>query len=254
MPRGVRTDRISERDLQVLEFVARFGIVPRDAVALWADTGRAVTQARERRLRIAGLIYVLPRFGPSGPFVVATRAGIRACGRLELRPGHPSYAELVHQGHVARMAARLERSGAPVLSEREMLARERAEGERVLSAKLSNRRYHRADLLRLGGGGGRPQAIEVELAVKGARRLDEIVRAWRRAVAEGKVSGVVYHCSPAARRALLRSVARTRASAQVQIELLRVNGESGARAHPPEGSDGPPAAAIAPIVASSSAG
>ena len=86
MPRGVRTDRISERDLEVLEFIARFGVVPRQAVSVWADTRKAVTLARERRLRLAKLIELHPRLGPLGPFALATRVGLRACGRPELRP------------------------------------------------------------------------------------------------------------------------------------------------------------------------
>jgi hypothetical protein len=57
--RGKRTDRISERDLEVLRFVARYGMGSRDAVASWAKTRRAATLKRERRLRIAGLLRVL---------------------------------------------------------------------------------------------------------------------------------------------------------------------------------------------------
>jgi hypothetical protein len=50
-----RTDRVSQRDLEVLEFIARYGVVPRDAVALWANTTIAMTRGRERRLAAAGL-------------------------------------------------------------------------------------------------------------------------------------------------------------------------------------------------------
>ncbi len=39
MPGGKRSDQISARDLEVLEFIARFGVVPRAAVATWAGTG-----------------------------------------------------------------------------------------------------------------------------------------------------------------------------------------------------------------------
>jgi DNA invertase Pin-like site-specific DNA recombinase len=51
---GKRTDAISARDLEVLEFVARFGVVPRRAVGLWAGTGEAVTWRWKRRLRKVG--------------------------------------------------------------------------------------------------------------------------------------------------------------------------------------------------------
>lgn len=44
-------ETISFRDLQVLDFICRFGVVNRAAVSSWADTGRSVTLDRERRLR-----------------------------------------------------------------------------------------------------------------------------------------------------------------------------------------------------------
>jgi hypothetical protein len=241
MPRGVRTDRISERDLQVLEFIARFGVVPREAVSIWADTRKAVTHARERRLRLVGLIEIHPRIGPHGPFAIATRAGLRLCGYPELHVARLSYGELSHQVLLMRLAVQLERQGDRLLSEREMLARERAAGERIHSAALSGRRHHRPDLLRLCGDNQAPEAIELELAVKGAGRLDQIIRAWRRAVAERRISRVVYVCSPPARRALKRAVARTRAAAQIHIEPLSVD-DSGDPS-PYSGEPGPRAAA-----------
>lgn len=84
MPCGRRTGRISGRDLQVLELVARVGMVPRQVVALWAGTGRAVTLARERRLREPGLLEVLPGVGDSGRLLSCTREGLRAVSRTEL--------------------------------------------------------------------------------------------------------------------------------------------------------------------------
>ena len=54
-------ETISYRDLEVLDFICRFGVVNRIAVQWWADTGRSVTLDRERRLREAGLIEVHPR-------------------------------------------------------------------------------------------------------------------------------------------------------------------------------------------------
>jgi hypothetical protein len=59
-------ETISYRDLQVLDFICRFGVVNRTAVQWWADTGRSVTLDRERRLREARLIEVHPPIGRSG--------------------------------------------------------------------------------------------------------------------------------------------------------------------------------------------
>jgi hypothetical protein len=220
MPGGPRSDRISRRDLEVLEFVARFGVVPRSAVALWAGTGRTATIVRERRLREAELIRVLRGVGLSGPLAVCTRAGLRASGRGELRPAPISPAAVGHDVAVALLAAQMEGSGVRLLSEREILARERAEGTRVLSAALSSGRFHRADLVRLDEEGCAREAFEVELSTKGARRLDELLRAWRRAVAERRVSRVVYRCAPQTRRYVERAVGRTKTEAVIAVESL----------------------------------
>ncbi len=79
-----------ERDLEVLEFIARFGVVPRFAVSVWAKTGRSVTLDRERRLREARLVVSHPPLDQTGPLLLATRTGLRLCGRTELRPARLS--------------------------------------------------------------------------------------------------------------------------------------------------------------------
>ena len=84
-----------------------------------------------------------------GPLAIATKLGLKASRRRELRPARISAAALSHDTVVAQLAAALERDGQRLLSEREILALERAEGERRLSADLPNGRFHRADLVRL---------------------------------------------------------------------------------------------------------
>jgi hypothetical protein len=219
MPGGKRTDRISERDLEVLEFVVRFGVVPRDAVGLWANTRRAATLGRERRLREAGLLQVFPAFGSDGPFLLCTRRGLRAVARDELRPSYFAAARARHAAVVARVAAELELAGEGLLSEREIAVREQDERERLYSAELSGGRYHRPDLVLAGK---KPIAMEIELSQKGGQRLDEILRGWRRAVVLKKVGAVIYRCAPQARGPLERSIARTRISEKyVRIEELQ---------------------------------
>jgi hypothetical protein len=220
MPGGKRSDRISKRDLEILEFIARFGVVPRSAVATWAGTGRTVTITRERRLREAGLIEVSPGIGGGDRLLICTRLGLRVVGRTDLRLAQLSLQRVTHESVVALLAAGLERAGDRTLSEREILARERAAGERVFSAALSRGRFHRADLLRVDSQDGEMEAVEVELTTKGASRLDELLRAWRRAVAEQRVKRVVYRCSPAARPYVERAVERTRTSAAIGVDEL----------------------------------
>jgi hypothetical protein len=121
----------------------------------------------------------------------------------------------------ARLGAQLERRGGRLLSEREIFARERAEGARVLSAALAGGRFHRADLVRLGDAGIAAEAIELELSVKGAARLDALLRAWRLAVAERRIGRVVYHCSPHTRRFVEQAIARTRTEEMIEaVDLV----------------------------------
>jgi hypothetical protein len=220
MPGGKRSDHISPRDVDILDFIARFGVVPRSAVARWAGTGRTATIGRETRLRKAELIRVVRAYGATGPLALCTPAGLRASGRRELRAARISASAISHDTVVAELAAELERGGAHVLSEREILARERAAGDRHLSARLSHGSHHRADLIRLGSNGEPDEAIEVELSMKAAARLDELLRAWRHAVLEKRVSRVTYHCSARTMPWVSRAVQRTRTEGVVSVLAL----------------------------------
>ena len=217
---GKRTDQISRRDVEVLEFIARFGVVPRSAVAVWAATGQTATLTRERRLREAGLIEVRCGVWGDGKLSVATSAGLRASGHGELSRARFSLASVDHESAVAELAARMEREGDRTLSEREIVARERVAGKRVLSAQLAAGRFHRADLIRGGEDGSPPEAIEVELTAKGTARLDQLLRAWRRAVGERRLRRVVYLCPPRTRGVLERAVERTRTGTAIAVEGL----------------------------------
>jgi hypothetical protein len=62
--------RVTARDVEVLEFVARYGVVPRDAVAVWAGTARTMTWRREKRLREAGLLEVARPHSGKAPFLL----------------------------------------------------------------------------------------------------------------------------------------------------------------------------------------
>lgn len=220
VPHGRRTDRINHRDLEVLELITRYGTVPREVVARWAGSGRSVAHERERRLRAADLVEVLRGPGEGERLLVATRAGRRACGRAELAAARPSPATLRHEIALSRLGTALELAGERVLAEREIVAAERAEGAQLYSADLGHGRFHRADLLRLGPDGA--EAIELELTAKGAARLDALLRAWRFAVAEGRLAGVVYHCPPRTLRLLERAIARTATGAAIEVRDLDV--------------------------------
>jgi hypothetical protein len=103
-------------------------------------------------------------------------------------------------------------------SEREIFARERAEGRRILSAELGDGRCHRPDLVLRAEP---PIAVEVELTDKSARRLDELLRAWRLAVARRQFGRVVYLCSPRALPYVQRAASRTKTDVVIDIEALQ---------------------------------
>jgi hypothetical protein len=118
----------------------------------------------------------------------------------------------------ALVGARLERAGEKVLSEREIAMEERLARQRLYSTTLPRGSSHRPDLVRLASAG--PVAIEVELTSKTPTRLDELIRSWRRAVVQHKVSSILYLGSAGAIRGVERSIARTRAGEQVRAEPL----------------------------------
>jgi hypothetical protein len=65
-----------------------------------------------------------------------------------------------------------------------------------------------------------PIAVEVELTDKSARRLDQLMRAWRRSVAREQFGCVRYLCGPRALPYVERAAARTRTAELIEIEPL----------------------------------
>jgi hypothetical protein len=203
--------------VEVLWFVARFGVVPRSAVARWARTRKTVTAEREKRLRDAGLLEVMRPWLSPEPVLVATAGGLALCGRGELAVARVSPLTLRHFVATAHLAVDLEQAGQQLLSERELLTYERATGERDFSIRLADRSYHRPDLIALGDP---PGIVEVELTAKGKARLDEIVSGWAAAVDRGRFARVRYFCSTEALPYVERAVQRTGAGDRVDAQLL----------------------------------
>ena len=215
---GKRTDLISQRDVEVLDFIARFGVVPRSAVATWAATRRTTTITRETRLRKAGLIVVDRGFGNIGPLSTANAGrSSRLWTRRSCRRHRSRSVFCATKRRSPTWRRGWKGGGEQLLSERQILAHERAAGDRVLSAALSGGRFHRADLVRVDGSGNALEAIEVELTAKKKDRLDEVLRAWRRVVGQEAVGGVTYRCPPQTRRLVERAVERTKTGGVVSV-------------------------------------
>ncbi len=149
--------------------------------------------------------------------MICTRSGLRAVFRGELPVPKFSPGTVRHSTEVARVGIELERDGVRVLSEREVLAGERIAGRRIYSASISNRRFHRPDLVIVGES---LEAVEVELTAKSPDRLDSILRGWRRAVMDRKIARVRYYCSDAAADPVRRSIRRTKTEQSVSTYQL----------------------------------
>jgi hypothetical protein len=124
----------------------------------------------------------------------------------------------IRQRHGARAAASLR--GAPVAAD-VVLANSDPRG---LPVNVAPAEREQLSLTQPGHGccllDDRPEAIEIELTDKSARRLDELIRAWRRTVATRQFARVCYLCSPRAFPYVTRAVKRIRATSAIDVELL----------------------------------
>jgi len=75
--------------------------------------------------------------GDTGRRVLCTRDGLRAVFRVERSVPRFSPATIRHTTMVAQVAVDIQRQGLQVLSEREIFAEERAAGERIFSASIT---------------------------------------------------------------------------------------------------------------------
>jgi hypothetical protein len=215
---------ITSRDTDVVDWIGRLGAADPGHVMARFGMGRTVTYRRLAALEAAGLIERSRLlYGQSG-LTVATRAGLRLCGLEDLGVARVSAASVAHWQASTTVAVLLERRHGPgsVGGVREIRAAERATGREVATAQVGSS-SHLPDLVVWGPAGpGLPGGVgvEVELTVKAPRRLEQIVRGWRRAVSQGVTSRVLYVCSPEALRAVERAIAATEAHEQVRTAAM----------------------------------
>jgi hypothetical protein len=216
---------LTDRDRAIVDWVGRLGAAGAVDVMARFEMGRS--QAYRRLGAVVGAQLVEPwRLLHRRPALyVATRAGLAWAGLGRYEPCRLGVVTAHHYALCAHLSVVLERTepGAMVWSEREVRAAELDAGRAIASAEQGRLpdgrpRLRRADLVLMPcGQARRPVAVEVELAVKGARRLEAICRAWARC---RLVDSVRYYASPAAARAVTRAVDRVHAHDVIEIYSL----------------------------------
>lgn len=209
----------SERDRELVRFVGLHGAVAMEHVMLALGVGRTAAYRRVAACIEADLLERLDLLRGVPSLIRATAPGLRYAG-LGLRVATISSGSVDHWLRCASTAILLsaEFGADAVLSERQLRQLEEVEGRPVFSAKVGEHpsggpRLHRPDLAVVTS--GRPLVIEVELTPKAPRRLEALIRAWRRAE---WVGGVRYYCEPGlTRRAVERAVAKAHAERRVSV-------------------------------------
>jgi hypothetical protein len=209
-PRAIR----GNRDHELVSFVARHGAVAIAHVMAAMGAGRTATYRRVAACTKRGLLERLELLPGEPTLLRATPEGLRYSG-LGLPTTPVSAGQVDHRLRCASTAQLLaEEFGAEhVITERELRLHERIDSEPIASARLSDGRLHRPDLVVLAEPA--PIAIEVELAPKGPKRLEPIIEAWKQAT---WVSEVRYYAEPGTtRRGLERAIPKLDASSRIRL-------------------------------------
>lgn len=208
----------ASRDEELVRFLGRHGIATVAQVMREFGIGRTAAYRVAAACRDRGLIERDDSLRREPSVLYATREGLRWSGL-----GYPvaklSPSLIRHGLRCTSTAQELGREfPAGVHTERDLCWIERQEDGPLASAKLGTRsdggpRLHRPNLAAITEAG--VIAVEVELTPKAPRRLEAIMRAWRRSL---WVAEVRYYCEPGqARRAVERAILATRSQERVRV-------------------------------------
>jgi hypothetical protein len=209
------------RDLDLLVYVACQGVVTIEHVMAALMVGRTAAYRRVAHCVDAGLLERLELLRTEPSMLRATRSCLRHLGLDAMPVAEVTPATATHWLRCASVAGLLvEREFAPyeVWSERDLRLTEVTQRRPILAAKVGGRssglpRRHRPDLAVIAP--ERKIAVEVELSLKAPRRLEAILRGWRRA---SDVDQVRYYCAPGeVTRGLERAVVKTQTEDKVRI-------------------------------------
>jgi hypothetical protein len=213
----------TEKDAEIVGWVGRVGAAGAEDVMARFGMGRSWAYARLSRLVVDGLLEQRTLLYRQPGLYVASAEGLRWCGLERLGVYRVGAGGFQHAQQLATTAVALH-AGLPeweALSEREIRAAENDQGELVASVKVGDLpggrpALHRPDLAVISAV-GRTVAVEVELSIKAPRRLATICRAYARA---RHIERVYYLAATAARRAVGRAVAETRAGDRISVLAL----------------------------------
>jgi len=213
---------VTDRDRSVVAWIAVIGAVSAQDVMARFGVGRTVGYRRLAALVDHGLLSRSRLICGQPALYVATREGLAWAG-LHVDPARVNVSTTRHWAVCARLAVILERAerrevwGEPRLRAAELEA-ERAIASAHLGRLPDGRpRLRRPDLVLFPPDPALPIAVEVELSVKGSRRLEAICRAWARCRI---VSEVRYYAPPPVARAVSRAVASVHADDPIRILSL----------------------------------
>jgi IclR helix-turn-helix domain len=218
--------RMTDRDLEVLAWLARQRVATAMQVSRLFEVDLSKAYRRLRAMVVRGLVRHERVFHLEPGVYLATASGI-GCTNLELPPARLDIRTLRHDLWVTDVCVSYLRSGVPVTTEREMRATDSCGGRPRYAAALAGEaasgrpRLHFPDLVAESDG---RWAIEVELTPKRRRRLDQIVGAYVRA---RHLDGVVYYVRSCQVERLVREAAeRAHARELVQVRPLDALGAS----------------------------
>src|SRR4051812_47596171 len=173
---------VTDRDRMIVAWIGGLGAAGAADVMARFAMGRTATYRRLAALVDQGLLATERLLYGEPALYVATRDGLRWARLARLEPCRVGVASARHFALCAQLAVVLERTEPAyrVWSEREVRVAELGAGGPVASAELGRLpdgrpRLRRADLVLMPRERDRrPVAVEVELAVKWARRLEGI--------------------------------------------------------------------------------
>jgi hypothetical protein len=204
--------------------VARLGAVSVEQIGRRFEAGRSVAYEQVRRLIEFGLLERTKTAIGDPTLITPTRSGVTYAG-LGLRRPVVRIGEVDHWLATADVAIELERRfGAErLVTERELRFAAKLSGKPIGAGKLGetingHSRFHWPDLaVRTDEG---LVVYEVELTPKSRKRLETIIRAWRRA---REIERCVYLCDPRSptQQVVHRAIRKVAAEERVCVAGLR---------------------------------